>query len=97
MSARNGTREHFYKVTYVYLADAAFVLCSVHIVQPVKLFLRLLSQLLPRIRPQVQKTVCQVTRGGSFSETYSQLIPLSGVAVQARHAAYIDWNRVHPK
>jgi hypothetical protein len=37
------------------------------------------------------------TRLGVLDEPYSQLSPLSGVAVQARQSTlYIGWNRVHP-
>jgi hypothetical protein len=34
--------------------------------------------------------------GGILDKSFSHLTPLSGVAVQARHAVYIGWNRVHP-
>jgi hypothetical protein len=44
----------------------------------------------------VAEEVAQHSVAGVLEEPYSQLIPLSGVAVYTGPPVYIGWNRVHP-
>jgi hypothetical protein len=49
----------------------------------------------PRLKRAMSRDFCPRRRSGVLDEPYGRLIPLSGVAVQARQSSYIGWNRVH--